>query len=65
MNTQDVKIKKCLEALQESTAELKKLRTEHPETPIGSVDARVWLYAQELQLDHLMLLLHDLQPTLF
>jgi len=63
--TQDQKIKTALEELKVSVGNLKRLTKEKPEMVMSHVEVRGWVFASQIHLENLEILLHDLQPTLF
>lgn len=65
MPTQDEKIKSTVACLQESIRELRIIEKNAPQTPISDMGVRGWLFATEVHLEHLEVLLRDLQPSLF
>ena len=61
----DQKIKAALEAIKESVDVLRTMSKEEPDLLLSNVTVRGWIFATQIHIENLEVLLHDLQPTLF
>ena len=61
----DEKIRVAFQSLQESVKETRAYIDGHPDEPMSSIELRGWIFATQIHLENLEVLLHDLQPTLF
>ena len=63
--SKDEKLKRTVDAIHEVVRELRTAANDKPELTLGSVEAKAWLLALDLHMEHLDIQLHDIQPALF